>query len=203
VCSQIPTPLIPPTISPTSAVVQQGIALDTVARLNYLYRQALVFVEADGSNSLNEHDCIVYANMSEASFPQRRFVYSLAVAQDYLTVTKSITPVSENLKILNMLGETTTSILEQLLDLGKLAVEPLDWGIFGLSFGYMSSDPRFIFYKQQLHSAIESPNIVHKRAVQPGRAYPAMVRIVARVESRVCTTSHTKGHNHLKKDTIE
>jgi hypothetical protein len=31
----------------------------------------------------------------------------------------------------------------------------------------------------------------------------AMVRIVARVELRICTTSRTKGHNHLKKDTIE
>jgi hypothetical protein len=30
-----------------------------------------------------------------------------------------------------------------------------------------------------------------------------MVRIVARVKLRVCTISHTKGHNHLKKDTIE
>jgi hypothetical protein len=31
----------------------------------------------------------------------------------------------------------------------------------------------------------------------------AMVRIVARVEPRICTTSRTKGHNHLKKDTVE
>jgi hypothetical protein len=29
--------------------------------------------------------------------------------------------------------------------------------------------------------------------------YPAMVKIVARVEPRVCTSSHTKGHNYLKK----
>jgi hypothetical protein len=31
----------------------------------------------------------------------------------------------------------------------------------------------------------------------------AMMRIVARVEPRICTTSRTKGHNHLKKDTVE
>jgi hypothetical protein len=31
----------------------------------------------------------------------------------------------------------------------------------------------------------------------------AMVRVVAKVEPRVCTTSRTKGHNHLKNDTVE
>jgi hypothetical protein len=30
-----------------------------------------------------------------------------------------------------------------------------------------------------------------------------MVRIVVRVESRVCTTSRTKGHSHLKNMTPE
>jgi hypothetical protein len=30
----------------------------------------------------------------------------------------------------------------------------------------------------------------------------AMVRIIARVELRVCTTSRTKGYNHLKNNTL-
>jgi hypothetical protein len=156
VCSQIPILSIAPTNSPIFAIVEQAVTLEQVARLHYLYTQALIFAQSSGPYSLGEHDCTVYASMPEPDFLKERFMYSLAVAQDYLTITDSTEPISENLETLRMLGETTISILEQLLDLGELAVEPLSWGILALSSGYISSDPLFSSHKERLCTAIES-----------------------------------------------
>jgi hypothetical protein len=55
-----------------------------------------------------------------------------------------------------MLGKTTIIALEGLLDLGELTMEPLAWGILGLSSGYTSSDSLFDAYRQQLYTALNS-----------------------------------------------
>jgi len=78
------------------------------------------------------------------------------MAQDYLTITQPKGPVFEHLEVFSMLGETTIIILERLLNLGELAVKPFGWGIYGLSSGYVSSDPLFNSYKQQLYVAVDS-----------------------------------------------
>jgi hypothetical protein len=68
-------------------------------------------------------------------------------------------------------------------------------GTFGIHKSLLVTVERYLISILQL----DLQDLVLARC-QISCLYSAMVRTVARVELRVCTTFRTKGHNHLKKD---
>jgi hypothetical protein len=149
------SPSLPPIVLSSLSVLQYATCLELIPRFYYLYRQALICVQSNGPYSLDEHELLVCASTPAICLSGRQFAQSLALAQDCLTAAQSFYPVSQDLKIHSMLGETTVLTLERLLDFGELAVEPFAWGILGLSSGYTSSDSLFDTYRQQLHIEID------------------------------------------------
>jgi hypothetical protein len=149
------SPSLPPIVLSSSTVLEYATCLELIPRFYYLYTQALICVQSNGPYSLNEHELLVCASTPTICVSGRLFAQSLALAQDCLTAAQSCHPVSEDLKIHIMLGETTVLMLERLLDLGELAIKPFAWGILGLCSGYTSSDSLFDTYRQRLHIAID------------------------------------------------
>jgi hypothetical protein len=148
-----PTPL---TVLSSSTVLQHATCLELVPRFYYLYAQALICVQCNGPYSLDKHKFLVYTSMPTVRLSENQLAQSLALAQDCCAATQSYHLAPEDLEIHSMLGKTTIIALEGLLDLGELTMEPLAWGILGLSSGYTSSDSLFDAYRQQLYTALNS-----------------------------------------------
>jgi hypothetical protein len=185
--------LTPPIVLSSLNVLQYASGLELLPSFYYLYAQALTCVQRNGPYLLNEHNSLVCAIKPAACLSKQQFAQSLALAQDCHNATQSCQLVSEDLKIHSMLGKTTIIVLERLLDLGELTMEPFAWGVLGLSSGYTSSDSLFDTYKQQLYIAVNllsstgfarNPSVSTHRIMQAqmeyARKHPAVNRQIHR-----------------------
>lgn len=68
--------------------------------------------------------------------------FSLAAAQDCCRTAQPEGPVSDDLLLCERLWETTITVLEEILDGGKLDQETYGWGIYGLASGHQEPPTR-------------------------------------------------------------
>lgn len=112
----------------------------------------------DAGTSVFARAPIVRNNTAQAS--NQDFANSLAAAQDCIESAQLDGAAKEDLAIFNRLAQTTTEVLECILDSGDLDHETLGWGVYGLSAGCMVSSSRreaspILAYKKRLHDALQ------------------------------------------------
>ena len=169
--SHINTPSSTSSFPPS--VLEAAASLSIGARFKYLLTHTRFLVQHHGPYLINEHtQHLTCTSRRQPQLSPVRFADSLAAAQDSLSVTQPEGPIFEDLKIFVLLWDTTTRLLETIIDSHNLSLESFGWGAMGLAAGFIEADELVSSHKQRLHTALTSlPTLTERTsAIQIGTA---------------------------------